>query len=337
MTTEQRLAARTNRLAVWALLLLALVAALPALAALPARARANAGYLHLNRGQAGGEPAELARATSHLAEVSPSPIVGQRAWRGLGLTAMMGARDDEAIAAWQRVDGGAAELALWGYQAESAGDWAAARARRRLAVRLDPDDGDAWYEVARTSTQLGDAAAAQEYRQALAAARHARFGPSNILTRLGELAKNAAPPDWAAALAHFEDALQRDDFIVADDRLQAHLGRAEALDKLGQTAAALDAYRQVAAGWPNHYWANVHSGRLTWYVETDAPRAAAFLNHAIGLRPDDKWAYLFLGGIYAEAGQADLAGPLLRRVLEIDPADATARKQLDQLTDGDGS
>ena len=336
MTTERRPTARANHLAIWALLLLALVAALPALAALPARARANAGYWHLNRGLAGGEPAELERATAQLADVSESPVVGQRAWRGLGLAAMTAARDDDALAAWQQIDGGAAEVTLWGYQAESAGDWAAARDWHRLAVRLDPHDGDAWYEVARASAQLGDVAATEAYQQALAAARHARFGPSNILTRLGELAKNAAPPDWAAALSHFEDALRRDAFIVADDRLQAHLGRAEALDKLGQTAAALDAYRQAAAAWPNHYWANVHSGRLSWYVAGDATQATAFLNHAITLQPDDKWAYLFLGGIYAEAGQADRAIPLLQRVLELDPDDATARQQLDQLMGGDG-
>ena len=48
-------------------------------------------------------------------------------------------------------------------------------------------------------------------------------------------------------------------------------------DKLGQTAAALDAYRQAAAAWPNHYWANVHSGRLSWYVAGDATQATAFL------------------------------------------------------------
>ncbi|MBP8948177.1 MAG: tetratricopeptide repeat protein, partial [Candidatus Promineofilum sp.] len=51
----------------------------------------------------------------------------------------------------------------------------------------------------------------------------------------------------------------------------------------------------------------------------------------------DKWAYLFLGGVYVETGRADLAAPLLQRVLELDPTDATARQQLDQLADGDGS
>ena len=58
--------------------------------------------------------------------------------------------------------------------------------------------------------------------------------------------------------------------------------------------------------------------------------------HRITLPPDDKWADLFLGGIYAEAGQADRAIPLLQRVLELDPDDATARQQLDQLMGGDG-
>ncbi len=337
MTTEQRRATRTSQLAIWSLLLLALLAALPALAAWSARARVNAEYVQLNRGLAQGDPAEVERAAQELAALRDSPEVGRRAWRGLALAAMSAARLDEAALAWQNVDGGAAEFGLWGRQAELSNDWPAAYAWRQLAVRFDPQDGDAWYELARAADHLGNPSARAHYQQALAAPRHTLFGHSNILTRLGEQARKATPPDWATVLTHYDDALRQDAFVDDADRLLASLGRAESLDKLGQSAAALDAYRQVAATRPDHYWANVHSGRLTWYVEGDAARAATFLNHAIGLRPDDKWAYLFLGGVYVETGQAELAAPLLQRVLELDPTDATARQQLDQLANGDGS
>ncbi len=337
MTPEQRPATRTNQLAIWALVLLALLAAWPALAEWPARARANADYTRLNRGLAQGDAAQVERAAQDLGVLRDSPAVSRRAWRGLALAAMSAARLDEAALAWQHVNGGPGEFALWGHQAELSDDWTAARAWHQLAVRFNPEDGDLWYRLAYAAANLGDPAATAHYEQALAAPRHNLFGPSNILTRLGELSRNAIPSDWPAALAYYDDALRRDAFVDTKDRLQAQLGRAEALDKLGQTVAALDAYRQVAAEWPNHYWANVHSGRLTWYVEKDTAHAVAFLSHAISLRPDDKWAYLFLGGVYVETGQADLGVPLLRRVLEIDPADTTARQQLDQLTGGDGS
>ena len=153
------------------------------------------------------------------------------------------------------------------------------------------------------------------------------------------MARNAAAPDWAAALAEFDAALDEDAFVAggdAADRVQAQLGRAEALDKLGQPAAALEAYRRALVDAPGHYWANVHSGRLTWAVEGDAARAAAYLQEAIALDPQNKWAYLFLSDVYAESGQPELAIPLLNRVLATAPRDEAAQKRLDRLTGGDG-
>lgn len=337
MVTTERHTTRALWAAFGALLLLALVAAPPLLSELPSRLRANAAYVQLNRALATNQADQLESARQQLAAESKSPAVGRRAWRGLGLTYLATSRLDEAAVAWGHVDGGEAEFALWGHQAELQGDWQRARAWYQLAVRLTPQDGDAWYRLAQASAQLGDGTAADSYRQALAASEHAQYGRSNILTRLGELAQNRTPPDWATSLAQFEAALQEDQFTDAADQQRAQVGRAEALDELGQTAAALAAYRDAATRWPNHYWANVHSGRLTWYVEHDMARAVAYLERAIALDSENKWAYLFLGGIYAETNQPEAAIPLLSRVLELDPANETARKQLDQLTGGHDS
>ena len=339
MDTRQRRAGRARTLAVATLALLALVAALPALATLPAHARVNVAYLRLNRGLAAADAAAVQRAAGSLTAETGTPDESRRAWRGLGVAALLAGDADAAAAAWQNVPGGAAELMLWGEQAAALGDWATARQRYELAVRLEPQNGDAWYALAWAAAQTGAADAFDLYGRALAAGQHARYGRSNILTRRGELARNAAAPDWAAALAEFEAALRQDEFVAGevDDRVQAELGRAEALDKLGQAAAALDAYRQTLTVAPGHYWANVHSGRLTWAVEHDAARAAAYLQEAITLDPESKWAYLFLSDIYAESGQPELAIPLLNRVLAAEPADEAAQKRLDRLTGGDGS
>lgn len=337
MVTKERHTTRATQVAFGALLLLALAATLPGLLELPARARANAAYLQLNRALSQNERGELERATQGLTVASNSPVVSRRAWRGLGLAYMSVGRLDEASIAWPHVSGGEEEFALWGRQAELLGDWKRAHQWYQLTVRLAPQNGDAWYHLARTSDQLGDGTAADNYRQALVATEHVQFGRSNILTRLGELAKNSTPPEWTTALTHFEAALQQDQFTDADDRQRAQLGRAEALDKLGQTATALAVYREAAANWPGHYWANVHSGRLTWYVERDSARAATYLERAIALDADNKWAYLFLAEIYAESDQPERAIALFGRVLELDPANESARKQLGQLTGGHDS
>jgi len=297
----------------------------------------NAAYVQLNRALSAGDTGALEAITPRLTAESHSPAVSRRAWRGLGVAYLSAGRVDEAALAWRQVIGGEEEFALWGHQAELLGDWQRARNWYQLAAQLAPQNGDAWYRLARASAQLGDGTAADSYLQALAAPEHTLFGRSTILTRLGELNRNSTPPNWAASLAQFEAALQQDQFTEAGDRQRAQLGRAEALDQLGQTTAALAAYREAAAEWPNHYWANVHSGRLTWYVEHDVARAVAYLEQAIALDGENKWAYLFLGGIYVETNQPEAAIPLLNRVLELDPANETARRQLDQLTGGHDS
>ena len=66
----------------------------------------------------------------------------------------------------------------------------------------------------------------------------------SILTRLGELEKGAREPDWAAVLNRFDEALGGNDFTATADVAVAHLGRAEALERLGQFAASLAEYRR---------------------------------------------------------------------------------------------
>lgn len=298
----------------------------------------NADYVQLNHGLAQRSLSQVDRAVGALTADSETQPIARRAWRGIGLAYVALGRLEDAALAWEHVPGSRAEFTAWALAAERSGEWPAARAWHWLSVRADPTDGDQWYRLGRAAAGSGDAAAAAGYyAEALGAPQRHQFGRSNIQVRLAELAKNAAPPDWAGALALYEDAIDQDDFPLADDRLNALLGRAETLDKLDRLPEALDAYRLVVAGWPNHYWANVHSGRLTWDVEGDAARAAGYLRRAIAIDGRSKWAYLFLAEVYTRSGAPAEAMPLLRQVLTLDPTDEAARQQLQRLTDGHDS
>ena len=331
MVTESRRSTRRGRLALVGLALLAAAALLTHMPRLVAWARLNTGYVWLNRGLAEAEPAKVERATRFFTAGSDDPASRRSAWRGLGLAYVSQGRFEAAGLAWQQI-GGLDGFEMWGLQAEQAGNWTGARDWYGLATRSAPQNGDYWYLRARAAAQASDSAAAGFYREALAAPESRRFGRSNTLTRLAELAKQEQPPDWDAALARFEEAIQQDEFIAPEDALLAGVGRAEALDKLGRTPEALAAYREVAASWPDHYWANVHSGRLSWYLERDETAAVRYLERAIAADPRPMWAYLFLGSVYAESGQPEKAIPLLRHVLTIEPDNEAARRQIQKLT-----
>jgi len=338
MGTKKRPSTRSTQVAVLVAFLLATAALLArTIEALP-RGWLNADYVELNHGLADRSPARIEHAIVALTADSQTEAIARRAWRGVGLAYVALGRLDDATLAWEQVPDSRAEFAAWALAMERAGNWPAAQAWHWLSVRADPADGDQWYRLGQAAAASGDAvAAAGHYAEALAAPRRQSFGRSDIQVRLAELAKNDTPPDWAGALAFYEEAIRQDDFLVTGDQLNARFGRAEALDKLDRPGEALDAYRSVVAGWPNHYWANVHSGRLTWSVEGDATRAAGYLRHAIAIDARSKWAYLFLADVYTRSGTPAAAVPLLRQVLTIDPTDEGARRQLDRLTDGHDS
>lgn len=300
------------------------------------RARINSTYITLNKDLAVGDSATLDSVLAELNSINTAAPDSQDAWRATALAEMALGRREEAAAAWANVDGHEEELVAWGTRAERTGDWTAAREWYLAAVSLAPHNGDHSYRLAGVLAQLGDGRAADFYRQALAAPQRTEFGRSNILTRLGELEKRIDPVVWRDVVARFDEAIEQDDFVDTGDEIQAWLGKAEALERLGQPGAALEAYEWVAAARPGHYWANVHSGRLAWQVDKDADRAVAYLERATAIDDKDKWAYLNLGLVNRQSGNPSAAIEAFRKALAIDPDDTTARNQLEELTGGDG-
>jgi len=336
MDTNERQSAH-GRLIAWALIL-ALAATLLQTRDMLARYWVNTGYVQLNQAQASSESGWFDSVLATFSKVNPNSMAGQRACRGRGLAYWFQSRPDEAIAIWEAVPGINTEIQLWAQQAERARDFAAARDWYQAAVRIDPDNGDNWYRLAQASARMGDAGAAGSYYlRALSSPARAEFGRSNIMTRLGELEKQKGPADWSGVLERFDEAIRQNDYVGTADIAASRMGRAEALEKLGRQRESLNEYLWVVRYSPDLYWANVHSGRLTWYVERDAETAIAFLEKAIDIDGKPKWAYVSLGLVYTESGRPELAIPLFDKVLTIDPNDIRAREQLNNLAGGDES
>lgn len=336
MKINERQSAYPTRLFILALIL-AIGAALFQAEETLSRAWVNSGYLQLNRAVVLNEGPHFERAAAIFGRIEPDSIVGQRSWRGLGLTYWFQSRLDEAIAVWERVDHIESEFRPWARQAERANDIIGVRNWNWAAVQMDPGSGDNWYRLALSSDQAGSADAREYYLRALASSERAEFGRSNILTRLGELQKREEPPDWAAVLARFDEAIQQNEFVDEADIIASRMGRAEALERLGQLQASLDEYLSVVQLEPELYWANVHGGRLTWYLERDAETAIAYLEKAIDIDGKPKWAYVSLGLVYAGSGRPEQAISFFEKALAIDPEDGVSQEQIHLLTSGNDS
>lgn len=316
--------------------ILLVLALLPLSGSLLSRARINSTYVSLNKALNAGEQPDLEVLLAELYNLTTYSPDLREAWRGAALLNMALGRRDAATNAWARVDGYEQELVAWGTRAERTEDWIEAREWYLVAVTLAPRNGDNSYRLASVSAQMGDSQAVEYYLQALSAPERTEFGRSNILTRLGELEKRNSPVVWSDVRARFDEAIEQDDFVDQRDVIQAWLGKAEALERVGQPGDALAAYEWVAAARPGHYWANVHSGRLAWQVDSDAVRAIAYLERAAAIDDKSKWAFLNLGLVNAQSGDPTAAIAAFRKALAIDPDDTTAGNQLERLTGGDG-
>ena len=277
-------------------------------------------------------PQEITQA-EHLfrraARYAPSD---DSSWRGLGFALAAQRREDEAIAAWQNVEGMADGLVLLGEQARESQHYTEALRWYQRAALLEPSLGDPWYYTGLVHEGL------ERWDDALAALQNARslslskIGPSDVYYQIGWLlSQEKDPPDLKAALAALDAALAQDRFSDETRATQTHYQKAEVLRQLGLGHEALGEYRWVTAQRPRYYRAHVQLGWLVWQIEQNGELAEATLLHAIQLSPDSKPAYLRLATVYQDSGRTSDEAAMYRQILTLDPADGRAIKGLERL------
>jgi tetratricopeptide (TPR) repeat protein len=297
---------------------------------------ANAGSIALSRAvvAASDESGQraLGQAETLLKRAAACDPPNRFVWRGLGFVLAAQGHEEEALAAWARVDGMAEELLLWGEKAREAGDFEEALVWYEWVAELKPRSGDLWYQSGVAYEELGrleEALAAFEKADSLPLVE---IGQSDVLCKIGWLRANRVdPPDPVTALATYDQALALDQFTLEWRRVQTHFYRGETLQQLDLFEDAITEYERVVVLQPGHYWARVHLGMLYWQVRGDAESAEVMLEAAALLQYENKWAFRGLAQVYQEMGRDAEAIALFKWVLHLDPQDRMAQKQLEKL------
>lgn len=95
---------------------------------------------------------------------------------------------------------------------------------------------------------------------------------------------------------------------------------------------AISDYERVLQETPDDYLANMRLGTLLWQERGRAKEAERLLTRAIALDPEVKWAYRSLAELLQETGRDGEALSHYERVLELDPRDPVAKREVDRLS-----
>jgi tetratricopeptide (TPR) repeat protein len=327
----RRSSLKKQRRTVWLVLafLLALVLRGPALLG---RAWGNAGMVKLARALVAPNDSTfqaVVQAEAMFRDAVARAPGEHSACRGLGFALAAQGREDEAIAAWQAVEGIAWEFVWQGGQAWIAGQYQDALTWYKRAVRIEPGLGDAWYYMGLTYGRL------EQWEEALTAYQRgldlplSEIGQSDVYYRVGWVQfRKIEASDPMTALAAFDAAIALDQFSREVGVVEAHLQRAAVLHVLDRDAEALSEYEWVIERQPEDYWAYVNAAALYWQLERDVERVESMLMAAIALRPDYDVAYLRLALLYLNLGKKAEAIEVYRQVLSFDPQNEAASEQL---------
>jgi serine/threonine-protein kinase len=115
------------------------------------------------------------------------------------------------------------------------------------------------------------------------------------------------------ALRHYEAAL-----AIRPDSVEAWHELGQALEQLGNDAAALEHFRAAAVHFPGDGHLYFHFGQNLWKAGQTVEAATAY-RHSIELEPDYAMAHNNLGSVLDDLGRADEALDEYRRAVELEP------------------
>jgi tetratricopeptide (TPR) repeat protein len=261
---------------------------------------------------AGHQELALAYEAQHRTASEEAASTASRAWKAAGYTA--------------------SDLIELGIEAHRMEQYEDALAWYRRATLIAPASGDGWYHQGLAYEQM------ERWEQALQAFQKALSKSTMSIAKSSAyyhsgwlLCCRTHPPRLEEALAALSAALEKRQFASPGEAVRAHYHRAQVLRELGRGREAIEEYERVIAHSPDHYGAMTYLGTLHWQVYGDAARAAQYLERAIDLRPQDKWAYRELVQLYLETGRDAEAINLCHRLLSLDREDEWARSHLEQL------
>lgn len=158
----------------------------------------------------------------------------QSAWRGAGFGYLALGRENEALDAWSRVDGMSEELLLWGQLAERQKQYADALTWYRRIILLSPESGDPWLAAGRVyQKQRNWAAALAAFQEAAQKDIFYRDAKSDAYFQQGVIYQ------WAPEYKNAELALENYNAALKNDRFSTLTVKADAFYKRGEVSGWL--------------------------------------------------------------------------------------------------
>jgi tetratricopeptide (TPR) repeat protein len=303
-------------------------------------ASGNAGSLLFNHILArpdGSIPALVIPAERLLNRAVTLSSHNNSAWRTLGFILAIKGQERAARVAWQSANGMTEEFIQRGEKARHSGRYDEALVWYERGQAVDPSLGDWHYYKGLAYEGMGQWEEALAVFQSALSLPVGEIGKSDIYYQIGWLqSRRIRPLDFEAALRAFDRAITQNQFSNDMFVISSHYERGETLRRLGLYREAWQEYEWVIGRRPEHYGALVNLGLLYWQIEQDAGQAEVKLAKAISLRPNIKWAYLGLAGVYQESGREFEAMNMYKQVLILDPQDSVAHQQINRLSPSEG-
>lgn len=138
--------------------------------------------------------------------------------------------------------------------------------------------------------------------------------------------------DYYAAYDSFTAAINANNYLSLWDLANAYCYRGITLRFTGQPDTALQDFQAALATIPDHYCGLMELGKTNWEMSGNLTLAEEFIQKAISVSPEIKWAYRAMAEIYEEANLSEKALDMYEKVLELDPSDATSIQKIAELS-----
>jgi len=206
-----------------------------------------------------------------------------------------------------------------GVALDERGDTKGAIAQFRKALEIDPTSPMAHYDLGIALSRQGRLPEAiSSFRRALDNDPDLEAAHVNLGIAL------AGRGDVQEGMAHLRRALE-----IEPGDPAAHYNLGSALAGLGRVDEAVASFRKAVEADPDHYDAHVSLGIAL--AQRDPQEATAHFREAQRIAPGNPTAYYDLGITLAGQGRLDDAILQVRRAIEIDPGDETARHVMRRL------